>query len=103
MAEVYPGLGDWLATSPEIDLGPALDEVAAKVEQRAQGIAAAHSDTGEFAGSIRTEVDHSSPSGRDRVVFSDHPAAAAIEWGHVAPDGTHVEGLHVFAQAADTP
>lgn len=105
MAEVYPGLGDWLAQSEEIDLDPALDEVAAKVLANAQSLAAQHVDTGAYAASLHVTVDRSSPSRRDRIVESDDPAAIAIEWGHVAHAadgaGTHVPGQHILARAAD--
>jgi len=102
MADVDPDLGDWLATSPEVDWEPALDEVTDRIRAAAESIAASHAVTGEFAASIHTDVDHGSPSHRDRLVYSDHPAAAAIEWGHVAEDGRRVPGLHVFARAADS-
>ncbi|MEO7260257.1 MAG: DUF5403 family protein [Jatrophihabitantaceae bacterium] len=101
MAEVYEGLGEWLATSPDIDFDSALDEVADQVQGVAVGLAAGHVDTGEFMASIHIEVDRASPSGRDRLIVSDHPASVPIEYGHVAPDGSRVPGLHVFARAAD--
>lgn len=101
MADVDPGLGDWLAKSPDVDWEPTMAEVADRLRSAIESIAASHSVTGEFAASIHSVVDHGSPSGRDRLIYSDHPASSAIENGHVAEDGRRVPGLHVFARAAD--
>lgn len=102
MAEVDADLGEWLATSPDIDWEPALDEAADRIRSAAESMAASHAVTGEYGASIHVETDRGSPSGRDRLILADHPAAASIEYGHVAEDGTRVPGLHILARAADS-
>ena len=73
-----------------------LDEVAAGVASRASGILAAHRHSGA-AQITRTK-------GRlDRYVNLDDSrgqhAAAAIEYGHVAPNGRFVPGVHALTGA----
>ena len=106
MAEVFKGIGSQIARDKDIDLGPELDEVAREILAFAIGLAAEHVDTGDFARSLNISIDRSSPSRRDRLVYSDDPAALSIEYGHVQrnKDGTpgeFVEGLHILARAAD--
>lgn len=105
MADVYAGVGDYLARSTEIDLSPELDEVAHEIEAYAVGLAAEHFQTGEYVSSIHVTTDRSSPSRRDRLVYSDDPAALSIEYGHRAQaadgsPGEWVEGQHILGRAA---
>lgn len=104
MATVMRGLGRYLARSNDINLETDLDRIAGEVEAYAVGLAAEHVRTGDFARSIQTRVDRISPSGRDRVVYSDDPNALSIEYGHNArtKDGIRpVDGLHILGRAAD--
>ena len=106
MADVYAGLGDYLAKSADIDLGPALDEVAHKIAAAATSLAAQHVESGDYISSIHVTTLHDSESGRDRFVYSDDPAALSIEYGHVAHTsegkGRRVEGQHIMGRAADS-
>jgi hypothetical protein len=106
MADVYAGIGNYLARSKDIGLGPVLDEIADEIEQYAVGLAVEHVESGDYIESIRTVIDRQSPSGRDRFVSSDDPGALAIEYGHdlVDDDGnvvSHVAGQHIFGRAAE--
>lgn len=106
MADVFKGIGTQLARAKDIDLGPVLDEIAHEIESFAVGLAAEHVETGDFAGSIGVTVDRTSPSRRDRLVYSDDPAVLSIEFGHDQVDENgishgFVEGLHILQRAAD--
>lgn len=72
-----------------------MDAAASKVEAAIRGEAAKHRLTGDFAASIKTA------KGRlDRYVYTDVPEAWSIEFGHRAPDGSHVPGLFIFTNGA---
>jgi hypothetical protein len=86
MADVFAGTGDYLARSKDIDLGPELDAIADEIQSYAIGLAAEHVNTADYANSLKVAIDRSSPSGRDRLVYSDDPAALAIEYGHHIAD-----------------
>lgn len=100
------GLGDEIG----YNLADELVQVAKEVELRVVGFAAEHIDTGDFAHSIDTVFDRSSPSGKDVLVYSDDPNALSIEFGHDdvvdTKDGRkvvgHVEGLHIFSKAMNS-
>lgn len=101
---VYAGLGRWLARNIDTDLE--LEAIAGEVSAAAIGLAAEHIETGDFARSIHIRKDRLSPSGRDRLVYSDDPAALSIEFGHNVrtSDGglRPVDGLHILGRAADS-
>lgn len=72
-----------------------VQEVAAEVRKEA----AKSSRTGAFAASIQTARSRYRGV-LDGVVYSDHPAARAIEYGHRAPDGSFVPGVAAFQKVA---
>jgi hypothetical protein len=106
MAKVDRGLGRYLARSSDVDLDPILDQIADEIEVNAIGLAAEHIKSGDYVDSIHTTVDKLSPSGRDRIVYSDDPDALAIEFGHLSGSRTSesrtpVAGQHILGRAAD--
>ena len=75
-----------------------------KVHSHIKGKATAVRDTGDFAKSIKvTESRYKDV--KDRVIYSDDPAAYAIERGfrRTKKDGTvvHVPGKHIFQGVLD--
>ncbi len=107
MARVYNGTGRYLARSKDVELDPVLDEIAARIESHAIGLAAANIETGDYVSSIEVRKDRLSPSGRDRLVVSTDPAALAIEFGHLSgrrgdANRRPVPGQHIIQRAADT-
>ncbi|RKN40804.1 DUF5403 family protein [Streptomyces hoynatensis] len=71
-----------------------VDAVADEAEERAariRAVAAAHQRSGRFYASIKT-----APRGPDTLIYSDDPAALSINYGHRAPDGRMVPGIHAF-------
>lgn len=106
MAEVFAGVGRAIARDKSIELDPILDEIAHRIEAYAVGLASEHVRSGDYVSSIAVTVDRLSPSGRDRLVYSDDPAALSIEYGHRTrkADGTigeFVDGQHILGRAAD--
>lgn len=111
---VYSGLSlsstadEWIARSPEIDLGPALREVADRILEFAIGLAAEHVESTDYVRSLNVVRDPTSPSRRDLSVGSDDPGALPIEKGHVAhvkPGSSNVprfvEAQHILGRAAE--
>lgn len=89
MATVRSDLDSIIAHLPEVKA-----EVKAEAERRAariRAVAAGHVDTGRFLASIKTATGDV-----DTVIYSDDPNALSINYGHQAPDGSHVEGIHAF-------
>lgn len=78
--------------------------IARKVYSEVQARAEKVKDTGDFAKSITMEVSKYEEV-EDRVIYSDDPAAYAIERGfrRTKKDGTvvHVPGKHVFQGVLD--
>jgi hypothetical protein len=106
MADVSAGVGDYLARSKDIELDGVLDEIAHEIEQYAVGLAAEHVKSGDYVDSIKVTIDRSSPSRRDRYVYSDDVAAMAIEYGHLSgaqgdEERTPVGGQHILGRAAE--
>lgn len=75
---------------------PHLDRVAQQILGRARANAAAHAQTGEYMASLGVQR-----AGIDRLVYSDDPAAAAIEFGHVTRGKTpkYVRGQRILLNA----
>lgn len=72
-----------------------MDSAASKVESAIRSEAAKHHLTGDFEATIKTA------RGRlDRYVYTDAPEAWSIEFGHRAPDGSHVPGAFIFTNGA---
>ncbi|WP_405016416.1 DUF5403 family protein [Kitasatospora sp. NBC_00070] len=72
-------------------------EVRAELERRAdlvRAAVAAHVQTGDLARSLTVEV-----SAPDATVSIADPSILAINYGHIAPDGTPVAGLHLIEAA----
>ena len=69
---------------------------ASKVAAVAQGLAAAHHRTGNLEQSIKIRRLNKA----DLAVTMTDPAARHIEFGHEAPDGSWVSGLHIMRNAA---
>ena len=75
-----------------------MDAIAERVADQIRADARADQDTGAFADSIKVERDKHSSGVTDRVVYSDHRAAFAIEFGHSSRDGeTYVPGKFYFS------
>jgi hypothetical protein len=75
----------------------AVEERADEIARKAEANLAAHRDSGD----VKVTVDH---SGTDSTVYLDdtagYGAALSIEYGHVAENGEHVQGLYVLRRAA---
>lgn len=72
-----------------------MDQAADAAESAIRSEAAKHRDTGDFASGIQRS------KGRlDQVIYTDVPEAWSIEFGHRAPDGTHVSGTFIFTNGA---
>ena len=89
MAEVNRNLDSYIAHLPEVRA-----EVQALAESRAErmrSVADSRRRTGDFAGSFN--VEHGAT---DSVIYSDDPHALSKNYGHTAPDGTFIDGVHAF-------
>lgn len=83
MATVYKGTGTKIARMAGRDA--VMDVAAEKVRARAAANAAAHRDTGEYSGNFKVKSVRAKAGGvTDRMVYNDHSAALAIEYGHAA-------------------
>jgi hypothetical protein len=92
LAYVRPNLDSLVA-----HMGPVKRVVRQELEGRAarvQAVVSAHRDTGALSSSleVRTNITDSTVSIEDRAVH-------AINYGHVAPDGSWVEGIHAIEAA----
>lgn len=79
----------------------AVHKEGAEIGTRAEGLLAAHRRTG----AAHIEVDHSATDSFVSLVDgtpqrSGALPAVAIEYGHTAPDGTHVAGLYIITKAS---
>lgn len=96
MATVYKNIDKKIAKTRVVQ--GAIDVAAKEIAGRARTLAAAHSDTGAYASSIKV-----TPAGIDRLVEATDPAAVHIEYGHieVSKNGTQtwVPGLYILTQA----
>lgn len=72
--------------------------LAQAVESTARSFAPSH--TGHFRRSIKRRKKITANGVADQVIYSDDPAAAAIEHGHLTPAGDFVPGHHTFAKTA---
>lgn len=89
MAELDHDLDAIIAHMPGVR-----EAVADEAEERAariRSVAAGHQHTGAFLRSIKTAKGNP-----DTIIYSDDPGALSINYGHTAPNGTHVEGIHAF-------
>lgn len=89
MAEVDRNLESYLAHLPAVRT-----EIRALAEERAarmRTVAASRQKSGDFARSFK--VEHGST---DSVIYSDDPNALSKNYGHTAPDGTFVGGVHAL-------
>lgn len=89
MATVKRNLESYLAHLPEVRA-----EIRALAEtrvERMRAVAEARQRTGDFARSLK--VRHGAT---DSVIYSDDPHALSKNYGHTAPDGTFVDGVHAF-------
>lgn len=78
--------------------------VADEVQTVAKAIAAADSDSGDFAESIKVKKITTKKGITDYLIYSDHPNALSIEYGHLAgkhgkPGREFVPGNHAFTKA----
>lgn len=100
MAKVYKGVGIKLAKLPDIQTE--LDSAAAEILERAKTGAAQHADTKHYLNSLKMGSTPGPSGVVDREVYSDDPAAIAIEFGHLA-EGTHkvtwVQGQRILLNA----
>ena len=89
MAEVDRNLESYLAHLPTVRA-----KIRALAEERAarmRAVASTRQQSGDFARSFK--VEHGST---DSVVYSDDPNALSKNYGHTAPDGSFVDGVHAF-------
>lgn len=101
MAKVYKGTGLKVAKLPGMQ--PALDGAARTVLTTAKGLAARHRETGAFMRSLSAAPVPGEKGVLDRIIFSDDPGAAAIEYGHLQ-DGDPpqwVPGKFILTRAAN--
>lgn len=78
-----------------------LDQVAAQIMGKAEGLAASHNITGEFASSFSVIRTPGKAGVEDRAVINSHPWAASIEFGHIdSKTRRPVRGLHILRTAA---
>lgn len=82
MATVYKGTGVKIARLPDIQTE--LDSAAAEILARAKTGAAQHADTKHYLNSLKVGSTPGPSGVTDREVYSDDPAAVAIEFGHLA-------------------
>lgn len=82
MANVYDGTGVKIARLPGIQTE--LDGAAAEILARAKAGAARHADTKHYLKSLKMGPISGPRGVVDREVYSDDPAAIAIEFGHLA-------------------
>lgn len=84
MAEVYKSTNKRVANLPGVRAEVKKTSTELLADVRAQ--AATHRRTGEFSGSFK----EGPAGGPDREVYTEHPAAVALELGHFAEkrDGT---------------
>lgn len=61
---------------------------------RVRAVVAAHRETGALSGSLEVRTNLT-----DSTVEISDPAVSAINYGHTAPDGTWVEGIHAIEAA----
>ena len=100
MAQVYKGSGTKVAKMAGVQ--PALDAAAAKVLARAKTLAAGHVDTGAYVESLGVEKTPGKKGVVDRLVYSDDPAAAHIEYGYITrgKPPRYVRGQFILTKAA---
>ncbi len=92
MATVKPNTNAVVAHLPGVR-----DAVRAELDQRAarvRAVVAAHVETGALSSSLDVEV-----SSTDSTVSLSDPAVIAINYGHTAPDGSFVPGIHAIEAA----
>lgn len=89
MARLIPDLDAYIAHLPDV-----VAEVKKEAEKRAARIRAAaarQQDSGDFFRSIKTVTGDT-----DTIIYSDDPQALSKNFGHQAPNGRMVEGVHAF-------
>jgi hypothetical protein len=92
MAEVYPGIEQFLANLPAVQGG--LEEVAQAGASRATAILAGHKHTGRMHIEVtRGDVD------RHVCLVDPDDGAVAAELGHITPGGKAVPGINVLKTA----
>jgi uncharacterized protein DUF5403 len=95
MAEVYANCNDIVAHLPAVRA--AVKRAADRAAALASGVLAEHRNTGD------AEITVTKGTKTDYFVNLDDTrgqgAAAAIEFGHTAPDGTWVEGIHALTRS----
>lgn len=92
----------------QVSLSPIMDAAAETVQASLKARAAKSRRTGNFSRSIKTTSrDYTSDKGyiiKDRVVYSDDPAALSIEYGYVKETKNgpkKIPGNHVFTGYLD--
>ena len=97
---VDPKIGTKVARMPGIQ--PHLESAARLIKARAVEAAAAHVDSGEYIRGIDMGTIPGKNGVTDREVYVEHPAAVAIEFGHVTRGKTpkFVRGQRIMLNAA---
>ncbi|MEV7925310.1 DUF5403 family protein [Kitasatospora sp. NPDC088779] len=92
MAKVKPNTNAVVAHLPEVRR-----EIRTELERRAalvRAVVATHVATGALAASLKVEVDRT-----DSTVSIADPAVVSINYGHLAPDGRFIPGIHAIEAA----
>lgn len=101
MAKIYRGTGLKVAKMPGMQ--PALDAAARQVLTSAKALAARHVKTGAYMRSLSAAPAPGEKGVTDRIIYSDDPAAAAIEYGYLTNGDTPrwVPGQFILTRAAN--
>lgn len=89
MAELIRDLDAHIAHLPGVRAE--VKRVAEERAARVRAVAAGQQDSGEFLRSIKTHTGDT-----DTIIYSDDPNALSKNYGHQAPNGRMVEGIHAF-------
>lgn len=89
MARVDRNLDARIAHLPSVRAA-VRDELDARAA-RVQAVVDRHVRTGQLRASLRVETNAT-----DSTVSIAHPLVLSINYGHAAPDGTWVEGIHAI-------
>lgn len=76
---------------------PVMQARARRVHGIARAEAAKHRDSGEYYNSIK--IKRGRGRVKDWIIYTDDELALSKEFGHAAPDGHWIDGVHAFGKA----
>lgn len=79
---------------------PEMDRVARQIAAEVRAGYAGHAVSGKIAASIQTGRTPGKKGVTDREVYSEADGVISAEFGHIAPNGRMVPGVHAFGKAA---